>query len=160
MKPQYFWIGLVVALLSMTVLTYGVGMIIAINDPSFALEEDYEQKAADWDEIQQQRLESKQLGWTADLSVRPGRIRGEAEVTLELYDKYGKVVRGAIVEIECFHNARASDVHRARLDIVGDRYYGKTMMLRRPGIWEFRLRAVAGEDVYVRTMRKSVSVAR
>jgi nitrogen fixation protein FixH len=160
MKAKHFWVGLVVALLSMTVITYGVGMVIAISDPSFAVEENYEEKAANWDEIQRERRASEALGWTVDLSTEPGRIRGEAEVTLELYDKYGKAIHEADVEVECFHNARAADIKRASLDFVADQYYRKTMMLHRTGIWEFRLKITRGEDVFVKTLRKSVAVAR
>ncbi len=160
MKAHHFWIGLVVALLAMTVLTYGAGLLIAISDPSFAVEENYEQKAANWDEIQREYRDSEKLGWTIDLSTQPGRIRGEVEVTLELYDRYGKAIHDADVEVECFHNARAADIYRERLDFVADQYYRRLMMLNRSGIWEFRLRVTRGEEVYVKKLRKSVAVAR
>jgi nitrogen fixation protein FixH len=159
-KAKIFWVGLIVALLSMTVLTYGVGLILAISDPSFAVEENYEQKAENWDEIQRERHESDQLGWTIDLSVKPGGIRGEADVSLELYDQWGKAIHEAIVEVECFHNARAADIQRTQLDFVADQYYGKRMMLQRSGLWEFRLRITAGDDIFVKKLRKSVVVGK
>ena len=68
MKPRYFWIGLVVALLALSVGVHAVLLIASINDPSFAVEPDYERKARNYDEIQRQREASRALGWMADLT--------------------------------------------------------------------------------------------
>ena len=45
MRAKIVWIGIIVGLLSMSIIIYGVGIILAVTDPSFALEPEYEKKA-------------------------------------------------------------------------------------------------------------------
>ncbi|MEL6544011.1 MAG: FixH family protein [Myxococcota bacterium] len=54
-------------------LLSGVAMNIAMvlrasNDPSFAVEEDYYQKAVNWDEYREQLRKSEALGWQFTLN--------------------------------------------------------------------------------------------
>ena len=155
MKPRYFWIGLVVALLAFSVGVHAVLLIASINDPSFAVEPDYERKARNYDEIQRQREASRALGWMADLTTSPADP-GEVQVSLSMFDRYGKPLREAAVSVETFHVARAGNWIRGELQPAGDGVYAATLPLRRSGLWEFRLKVVRGDDVYTETIRKSV----
>jgi len=158
MKHKIFWIGLIVGLLGMSMVIYGIGVYFALNDPSFAVEPDYQGKAARWDEIRHEQKLSDELGWTADLETVPAQNRGEVDVKLTLTDSKGDPVKGAKVEVECFHNARAANIYKDTLPEISEGVYGKTMPLARPGIWEFRLRVTHDDDVFVKKVRKSVYV--
>jgi len=154
-KPRYFWIGLVIALLSLSVGVHAVLLIASINDPSFGVEPDYEQKARNYDQIQRQREASRALGWMADLTTLPADA-GEVGVSVNLFDRYGKPLREAEVSLETFHVARSGHWVRGQLEPAGDGVYAATLPLRRSGLWEFRLRVVLGDDVFTETIRKSV----
>lgn len=156
MKPKVFWISLIVGLLTAHVGLHMVLLFAAVNDPSFAVEPDYERKAVEWDDIQRERERSQRFGWTVDLSTRPADTPGQVDVSLTLFDRFGKPVRDATAQVEAFHNARASNVVRQGLPHDADGVYAARLPLRRSGIWEFRLRVVRGDQVYVDTLRKSV----
>jgi len=155
-KPKWVWIGIVVGLLGMSLAIHTALLIFSLNDPSFAVEPDYERKAAQWDETQRRLAASRALGWTVDLSTAPADQAGEVDVTLHLFDRYGKPVREADVTLQTFHVARAGQIVSGELEPVGDGVYGARLPLRRSGIWEFRLSVTHGDELYVDTIRKSV----
>ena len=47
MRPAVVWVSIIVGLLAMSVIGHAVLLISAVCDPSFAIEPDYEQKAAE-----------------------------------------------------------------------------------------------------------------
>lgn len=159
MRAKITWIGIIVGLLGMSIVIYGVAIVVTLTDPSFALEPDYEKKAADWDAIQRQRTINKELGWSAKVNVEAGPRRGEIVVRLTLHDQDDQPIDGAIVELEAFHNARAGQVYRARLDHIADGEYTAAMPIARTGMWEFRLTANHRGDVFTKTIRKSLKVS-
>ena len=159
MRAKITWIGIIVGLLGMSVVIYGVAIVITLTDPSFALEPDYEERAADWDAIQRQQAVNESLGWSAKVSVEAGPKRGEIVVRVTLQDRIDRPIDGAIVELDAFHNARAGRIHRARLDHAGDGEYTTAMPIRRSGVWEFRLTANHRGDVFTKTIRKSLRVS-
>ena len=156
MKPAVVWIGIVVGLLSMSVIIQLVGVILAVNDPSFALEPDYERKAAEWDERKEQRRRSEVLGWETSLRTTPSTTKGMVDVELTLVDSEGTPISDALVSFDAFHNARASQILRDELPHQQDGNYRKTLPLRRSGVWEFRLDITRGNDRFLETTRKSV----
>ncbi len=156
MRAQFVWIGIVVSLLVGSVVTQGVLLVASMSDPSFAVEPDYERKAADWDAIQRRKQESLRLGWTVDLRTSPSERAGEVNVELSVFDRFGKPIRDATVALKTFHNARAGNVIAGRLFHDADGIYLATLPMRRSGIWEFRLEVVQGESHYTDVVRKSV----
>jgi hypothetical protein len=158
MRPAVVWIGIVVALLAMSVTGHAVLLFSAIYDPSFAIEPDYERKAANWDEIQRLKRQSAELGWTVSLGTTPGRQRGDVDLRLQLVDRLGDPITDATVELDAFHNARAGRILRGHPVHQADGVYEETLPARRSGVWEFRLNITRGEEVYVGTIRKSVVV--
>jgi nitrogen fixation protein FixH len=158
MRAQVTWIGIVVGLLLMSVVTQGVLIVLATTDPSFAVEPDYDAKAARWDDHQRQERENARLGWTVDLGTKAASVPGAVDVTLTAFGTYGKPLRDATVDVEAFHNARASEVLRARLEPAGDGVYAARLPMRRSGVWEFRLTITRGGDIYTETVRSGVLV--
>jgi nitrogen fixation protein FixH len=150
------WIGIVVGLLTMTVAMQVLLLVVATTDPSFAVEPDYEARAARWNEVQRQEATNRRLGWTVDLETTPAATPGMAAVRVSLFDTWGKPLRDATVEIETFHAARAANVVKATLPGDGEGAYVATLPLRPSGLWEFRLTARSGDDLFTARIRKSV----
>jgi hypothetical protein len=157
MRAKVIWIGIVVGLLSMSIIIYGVGIILAVTDPSFALEPEYEQKAAQFDEIRRQEEVNDRLGWMVDLQTSPTAMPGRVELRIEVFDKWGKPIRNAIVGVDAFFNARANDIYRRTLDEQADGTYTTTMPVRHAGLWEFRLTVDSGDERFTKTIRKSLA---
>ncbi|UCF67695.1 MAG: FixH family protein [Acidobacteriota bacterium] len=156
MKPHIVWISIIVGLLALSVVVHGILLVAALSDPSFAVEPDYEAKAANFDAIQRQRWASQRLGWTTELRTRPAVDPGEVEISLEAFDRDGEPIRDAAVELETFHNARAAEVINGRLTHIREGRYRGVLPMTRSGVWEIRLTITSEDDVYVRTLRKNV----
>jgi hypothetical protein len=150
------WAGVVVGFLVMTIVIQGTLLVFALNDPSFAVEPDYENRAANWDAIQRAQAASDGLGWTVELETRATATPGEVEVWIHATDSAGQGVSAATATFEAFHNARASRITRGMLPETDGGVYGGTFLLRPSGIWEFRVEIARGEDRFLGTFRESV----
>lgn len=153
---RYSWL-LGPAIVGVTVLTSLTGAVALVHhahsDPSFAIEEDYYDKAVRWDESAAERRKSEALGWSVAVSV----ARGGESARIELVDRGGSPVEGAAVSVEAFHNARASDVRRVEAAPAAGGVYEMAGDFTRPGAWEFRIRAARGPDVFVAKVRANVA---
>ncbi len=150
------WVGLVVGLLGMSVVIQGTALWLATSDPSFAVVEDYEQKARDWDKSRAIAARSAELGWTADLRAKP--LHRGVQLELTLTDQQGEAIEGARVSLVAFHNARANNKLRNELPHLSGALYGQALPLTREGLWEFQLEVRRGADLFTDVMRKSIVV--
>jgi nitrogen fixation protein FixH len=147
----WIWPVAIVALLAGSAGANIGFMLIASRDASFAVEPDYYRKAVNWDRTMEQQRVNGALGWTAAAALeRTGR--GQARLAVRLLDRTGAPVDGASVEVEGFASARAGNRLAARLAATGDGQYAAALPAGRPGLWEIRLRATRGGDVFTRTM--------
>jgi len=154
MKPAITWISIIVGLLVLSVAIQGAYLVLALNDPSFAVEPDYESKARDWDAAQRERRNSVALGWSVDLRTSPA-APGEVELRLTLADDAGPI-EDARVDVAGFHNARAGRVLEWSLPHEAAGVYRLVVPIRRSGIWEFRLAITRGDRRWTGKLRKSV----
>ena len=139
MKPEVRWPLFIVGLLALQIL-FGIFFVWrATSDPSFAVEEDYYRKAVNWEETQAQRSRNQALGWSVDERlVPPPVLGGKPTLEVTLTDAEGQPISGATVEVETFHNVRASAVLRAVLVEREPGVYAAEMAMTRPGLWEIR----------------------
>jgi hypothetical protein len=106
----------------------------------------YYEQAMNWDAVQMQMAVNARLGWTVEWSVGS---RGEdlaRELTIALRDASGAVVRGAQVEAQMF--AHAASTKRQRLVFSGEGPSKAWTSFDRPGLWEVRLTASRGDEVF------------
>lgn len=143
---QHLWIIAPAGLASVAIIANVLLAVTAFGDPSFAVEEDYYQKAVDWDEELAERRQSAALGWTVALSTPAGGLL-RADIT----DKDGAAVIGAHVEVVLFHYARASERNKALMKEVAPGRYGAAVPMERAGWWEARLRARLGDQTFATT---------
>ena len=147
MNKGWHWGVFVGGLMAVVIGANLILIYFATTDPSFAVEEDYYQKALHWDDKRAQDRANAELGWTVELDV--GRERaadGSVQVVVRLLDAEGQAVRGAGVDLEAFHNARAAWIHRVQLRENEEGAYSAALPARRPGLWEFRLNVVRDEQ--------------
>ena len=159
MKRGTGWpIGMAVILL-LTVAA-NVGMIMLANDdPSFAVEPDYYQKAVRWDDAMAQERANASLGWrlapTLSLSAD-----APARLLVHLSDSTGAPLAGATLTVQAMHNARAAQVYAATLvptDVAGA--YRAELPVRRAGQWELRFEVTRGAERFTARARVEATLA-
>ena len=161
MKKGSLWPWIIAGALAVHVVGSLVVVFVATSNPSYAVEEDYYQKALHWNDKRAQDRTNEELGWSLNLTVRPAATPGE-EPTLEVHlaDAGGEPLDGAVVAVETFHNARADDILRASLDAVGEGVYRTTLPMRHNGRWELRFTVDRGQDHFTHTETRHLFVER
>lgn len=158
MKPEIRWPLFIIGLL---VLQVGLGIFFfmkATSDPSFAVEEDYYQKAVNWEGKQAQDRTNAELGWTLTPIVGPiDESLTTRLLTAELRDRDDIPLTGATVRVETFHNIRAGEILRAGLVETIPGLYETHLQMQRPGLWEIRFSVVRGTDTFTHTARVHVT---
>ena len=129
-----------------------VVVYVATSDPSYAVEDDYYQKAVAWDEKRAQDRLNQDLGWLLDFNVTPPEKPGDQPaLELTLHDADGDPLAGATVTVEAFHNTRGDDIVRDALADTGDAVYTASLPMRRNGRWELRFTVDRGAEHFTHT---------
>ncbi|RMH00918.1 MAG: hypothetical protein D6702_12710 [Planctomycetota bacterium] len=142
------WMLVPVGLLLLSLGIGAVTLVLALSDPGFAVEKDYYRKGLEWDRELAQERRNRELGWRAEIEAGVDPAAATVPFLVRLVDAGGGPVVGAAVEVEAFHLARSAEPFRTPLEEVSPGRYRGTLPLRRAGKWEFRLRAVRGEEVF------------
>lgn len=161
-KPRaaLFWAMVPVFLLGATLLGWGVMISIAVNDPSFSVEDRYYEKATHFDQREAELQASAELGFRANVQVEGGAPGQRPTLIVTLRDSGGAPVAGAALEAIAFFNARAANrQHLTLVEGAAGRYTAPFSANRR-GLWEFRLRATRGSDVFVDRQRLEIGAVR
>jgi len=155
------WPWIIAGALAIHVVASLVVVFVATSNPSYAVEEDYYQKALHWNDKRAQDRTNEELGWILNLIVRPAATPGE-QPTLEVHlaDAGGEPVDGAVVAVETFHNAHANDILRASLDAVGEGVYRTTLPMRHNGRWEMRFTVDRGQEHFTHAETRHLYVER
>lgn len=153
MKPATLWPAAVVAVLAITVGA-NAWLMWKARDPNGAvIEPDYYRKAVAWDSLAARQGRSDALRWSADATIGPA-ARGLARVRATLADSLGVPVAGAAVRLEAVHNLAAAHPVLAPLAETAPGVYEAETALDRPGLWELRLTATRGADVFLARLRR------
>jgi hypothetical protein len=132
------WPFVPAALLLIMLAGLGLMAAIAVDDPGFALERDYYQKAVSYDAEIAQRAENQRLGWSAELTATAATPRTSSTLALMLRDAAGPLA-GARVRVEALRNASAARVLSGALTEAAPGQYQVSLPLYSGGLWEFRL---------------------
>jgi nitrogen fixation protein FixH len=146
-----------VLLLGSMLLGLGTMAYIAVDDPGFALEPNYYDKAVHWDRAQAEAKSSRELGWQLVLT-KPLLTAKDGSVELELgvTDRSGAAVSGASVALEAFPNAFASRVQQLSLHETAPGRYRASLRHGTAGLWELRFAVQRGQVSYRHVMREDV----
>jgi len=144
------WPGIIFALLGMNVVIVGVTVYAATKDGPLGVEPGYYDKAVNWDEHLAAVHRSEVLGWKADVSVLPAKEGAPgATLRVELRDKSGAGVAGAVMTAEIFHNAHSGVRSTCPLSFIEAGVYEGPAPIDRAGVWQVRLKAVRGDDTFL-----------
>ena len=153
-----FWMLVPVGLLAASVIGVGSLAAVAAGDPSFALEQNYYERAVHWDRQQAESAENKRLGYHLTLTLAPSPTG--AELALHVADRAGVALHGANVAIEAFANARSGDRRRLTLAEAPDGSYRAELRDARPGLWELRCVVSHAGERYSEILRADVPRSR
>ncbi|MDF2772017.1 MAG: hypothetical protein K0S86_1511 [Geminicoccaceae bacterium] len=157
MKRGLCWPIAVTGILATTVAANIWVMMIARDDPSFAIEEDYYRKALAWDAALAQAARNAALGWHLTPEMGPIASDGRAVLTARLTDSLGVVIPNAVVKVSAVPVVRATEVREATL-VAGDAgTYAARVEARRPGQWELRFDATVGAERFTQVSRVEVA---
>lgn len=157
LSPKARWTIAIVGLLGLSVLINAIMLVVAVSDPSFAVESGYEQKAQNYDAYKKELRDSEALGWTATVTTKP-IARYDVQVTLQLRDVSDQPVEGAAIELSAFHNARAANkLAPSLVEKEPGTYVGRAPM-RADGVWVFDVVATRDDARYIDTIKKIVNV--
>lgn len=151
--PGRLWAWVPALILVALLGTQLVVLANVLQDPGFATESDYYQKGVDWDARQERRRQSSALGWKSELSLGASATPGQALVQARLTDALGRPLHGAQLRALAFHNARASRTFEVRFEEVAPGSYRAELGSARAGLWELRVSAQRGADLYEQVFR-------
>lgn len=156
-KKSLRWPLAIVAMIGLHAAGMVVVILIATKDPSFAVEPNSYQKALAWDAFSAREHASEVLGWTArvhtDRQLDAGRTR---ELDCEILDRAGHPVVGATAAMLAFPHARGEERTRIPLREVEPGNYSARAPLVRTGVWELRLVAQRGAEIFTKTVLHTV----
>lgn len=151
------WALFPVGLLAILVSVQLVLFTLSRNDPSFAVEPEYYQKAVSWDQQQEQRQTNVELGWHTLVALEQGPT---PELKVQLTDDAGKPLVQARVTAVAFANARAALVQELTLQEAPAGTYTTPLRLVHPGEWEIRLNVNHGNQTFTHVVRTVPSATR
>jgi nitrogen fixation protein FixH len=156
-KKSLRWPIAIVGLIGLHATGMLVVIAIATRNPTFSVEPDHYQKALGWDRLAARRQASDLLGWkaavTSDAQLDVATTRG---LECRIVDREGKPVTGATVSMQAFAHARGEE--RIHLDLreASAGSYTVRAPMARSGLWELRLSALRGPDLYTTTILHTV----
>jgi len=150
MKPGALWPWMIGGALVLHVFVMLGIVFFTASDSSYAVEEDYYQKAIDWDQKRAQDRSNEELGWVLEFEVTPPQTPvDQPTVEVFLKDALGEPLANATVDLETFHNARSDHIIRTRLDASDEAgLYTVAPAMRHNGLWELRFTVTRGEDTF------------
>jgi nitrogen fixation protein FixH len=138
----------------------GLGTLayIAVDDPGFALEPNYYDKALHWDQARAEQRASEALGFRLELEQPLSVAKsGQIALGLSLQDRTGAPIVGAEVTVEAFANATASRVEHVVLREVAPGVYRGQLRRGASGLWELRCQVTQGDARYRQVLRRDVA---
>lgn len=154
-RAAFVWPAFIIFLLLIPVAAAVVLIRAANGDPSFAVEEDYYERAQAWDEEAAQRSLNRELGWSVQLFA--GRAGGERLlVQVRLLDAAGRELEADSFEIEAFAVARAAQRRQLDLQLGEDGSWEAATPIERGGLWEFRCTVRVGETRFTEVIRRDL----
>jgi len=158
MKQGSGWPIGIVSILVLFVVANLIVMRLANDDPAFAIEPDYYNKAVAFDSTMAVERRSAALAWSASARIAHGDSGPMVMVTLA--DARHQPIAGASVTINARFNARANDVLAATLREGAPGQYVAPLAVRHAGQWEVRINAVRGAEHFVASTRTEAPVPR
>ena len=149
MKKGAVWPFIIAGALGLHVVGSLIFVFIATSDPSYAVEEDYYEKAMNWDQKRAQDRTNASLGWLFEFEVAPPEKPGDQpQLEVTLRDAAGEPLAGAAIAVEAFHISRSNDTFKTELRETEDPgVYRVSTPMQHNGRWELRFTAQRNGDL-------------
>jgi nitrogen fixation protein FixH len=152
-----FWPIFLTSLISIHIVSVMVMVIVATHDSSFAIEPDWYQKGLHYEQTAQQQHENGRLGWSVQLDVGPPLTgTNRRNVSCKVFDRAGKPVENATIDLVAFAHLRASNRTSSVLLPHYGGEYGSTLAFEEPGMWEFRLVVTRGPETFTHIVKREI----
>jgi nitrogen fixation protein FixH len=143
---------IVVGILGTSWIVCGITVYAAVTDESFAIEDDYYERAVTWDETMAAKRASAALGWSATMTVSAADPHTNRRwLTVSVVDAAGEPVALDGAQAVAFHHARRGEAREVKLRSTGDGTAAGELGVGADGLWQVRLRAVRAGDVFLDT---------
>ena len=151
------WAWVPVLMLGSMFVGLGSMAYVAIDDPHFALEPDYYDKAVHWDRSQAEAHASAETGLSLELT-QPlvTSADGSADVEIRVTDREKRPFPGASVELRAFPNAYAGRVVKLTLRENAPGVYAGRLPRSVLGLWELRFDLLRGALHFQQVVRQDV----
>lgn len=151
------WAWVPAIMLGSMLLGLGTMAYVAVDDPHFALERDYYDKAVHWDRSQAAARASASSGLSLSLT-RPlvTSADGSVEVEVRVTDRENRPVQGARVQLQAFPNAYAERIETSSLRESAPGTYVGRIERGVLGLWELRFGLVSGASRFHEVVRQDV----
>ena len=140
-----FWPWFVLALLAVPLVGDSILIFMVSTDPSFAVEENYYEKALEWDQKQVQRARNQQLGWRVEPRFLPTAADGGLPLEVALVGRDGETLADARVRMRAFAHARPARVQEEVLHKVDAGVYATRIRSPRRGWWRLEFQVTRGD---------------
>lgn len=136
------WPVIILGLLLLNLLGTAALVGLALRDPGLMVEDDYDQRALQWDRYAASLRASDALGWTATAAVEPliAASGSATRITISLVDRDHSPVEADRVEVLAFPQARGGKkitLNLSTTDVPGT--FTGTVPVTDGGMWEVRL---------------------
>jgi nitrogen fixation protein FixH len=153
MQGRWWPVGIVTAL-GLTVFGNIWVAVIAKDDPSFAIEENYYQRALQFDAQRGVEQRSDRLGWSLVLEHGTASAAGTM-LTVRLADSTGAPIADAAVQVRLTRVARSQQSFPVTLTAAGGAYTAQ-VPVDAAGLWDVALEARRGPARFVAQRRLDV----
>ncbi len=154
LSPERIWPLVPVFVLGTAAVLYASVITWSARDPSFAVVPDYEQRAANFDAVIEQRRINAELGWRIEvLARRQAAMPGAMALELAVRDAAGEPVSGALVETHALFVGRARERHALSLAEQEPGRYVAQVPQAHFGHWEFEFEVARGPERYAGVQR-------
>lgn len=151
---KYFWPGMVVAILSLSVVANIILVTAALSDGGPQVIDNYYEKSVNWDESQAELKRVKEMGWTVEILVGPAAPN--RAVRFVVRDRAGAPVDGLLPHVIIHSPAKIVAAGEAELTPAGPGVYAGEFPITHPGFWDFNFTARLGDGDFVTTKRVEV----
>lgn len=146
-----------VALLALGVGSNLIFLSFAMNDPGFALEEDYYGRAERFDALTAERAASQALGWAVEVELSDEASARRLLVVVR--DGEGAPIKGASVTVELRPVASASQVTQAHPRERTPGTYVAELTRARGGLWDVELTIEHQGKRYIDRVRRELPLS-
>ena len=155
LKRGKYWPAIIVGMLVLhaTIILGTLTVISARHD--LYVEPDYYAKSIDWDNQREMFEAADKMGWVIEIATGELEADGDQlrQLNVSIEDANGDPIDRALVELDCYHPAYASNRLSEVLLGMGDGVYQTTLAMNTPGYWNVHL-AIRHQGVQAMVMQE------